>query len=441
MRNLILAVALIASSLGFSQGIQFETGSWGEALQKAKDLNKPLFVDVYTTWCGPCKRMAKEIFPVEEVGKYYNEHFICYQIDAEKGEGLQVAKLYDVHSYPTFIFVKGDGTLFYRSLGSMPAADFVAVGQAAMAELSDSKSLADWDKEYASGKKDADFLYAYMQKRSALQMDNSELFGEYLKAIPSSELYSDKVFELYKQEQFNLKVGTVPFQNMLEHVDGYFQKMSFATYNYLYGAIIGSIRTAARSKDEALLEASLAAYDKLPANDNAKTKDELRLDYYKRAKDNAKYMEMAVKLADKLMKISMDSIDRKDALNMQALEARISSGKMASAGLDPARLEKIRVATKDSYRKSLAQSLNEYAWSVFELSSAKEELKKALAWSDKSLKLDAKNPSLMDTYANILYKLGDKKKAIQVEEEAMGLVDAASAKSYQETLDKMKSGL
>ena len=52
----------------FSQGIQFETGSWKEVLQKAKQENKLIFVDLYTTWCGPCKKMAAETFPSRSWG-------------------------------------------------------------------------------------------------------------------------------------------------------------------------------------------------------------------------------------------------------------------------------------------------------------------------------------------------------------------------------------
>lgn len=69
-------------------GIKFFTGSWKAVLAEAKRQNKPVFVDIYTTWCGPCKLMAKEAFPNPTVGEKFNSSFVSYQIDAEKGEGV-----------------------------------------------------------------------------------------------------------------------------------------------------------------------------------------------------------------------------------------------------------------------------------------------------------------------------------------------------------------
>ena len=58
MRRIFFTIAILLFSWNvFSQGIQFEIGSWKEVLQKAKQENKLIFVDLYTTWCGPCKKM------------------------------------------------------------------------------------------------------------------------------------------------------------------------------------------------------------------------------------------------------------------------------------------------------------------------------------------------------------------------------------------------
>lgn len=71
--------------------------------------------------------MALTVFPLPEVGEVYNKNFVCLKIDAEKGEGRELAKKYGIHSYPSYIFVNPKTeTLIHRSGGNKPAADFIA---------------------------------------------------------------------------------------------------------------------------------------------------------------------------------------------------------------------------------------------------------------------------------------------------------------------------
>ncbi|GAH00631.1 unnamed protein product, partial [marine sediment metagenome] len=74
-------------SITFGQGINFNVHSFEEAIKTAKAENKLIFVDAYTTWCGPCKWMSKNVFTEGKVGDYFNESFVNVKIDMEKGEG------------------------------------------------------------------------------------------------------------------------------------------------------------------------------------------------------------------------------------------------------------------------------------------------------------------------------------------------------------------
>lgn len=106
---LLICFLLIINSLCHIQGVHFEKSTFETALTKAKETDKLLFVDVYTSWCGPCKRMARETFTQNIVGKYFNEHFINYQQDGEKGNGPEIMKKYNIHAVPTFLFLDGNG--------------------------------------------------------------------------------------------------------------------------------------------------------------------------------------------------------------------------------------------------------------------------------------------------------------------------------------------
>jgi hypothetical protein len=85
-------------------------------------------------------------------------------------------------------------------------------------------------------------------------------------------------------------------------------------------------------------------------------------------------------------------------------------------------------------------NLNTYAWRIFQNSVDTTLLNRSLAWSKKSLELSKDNPMYLDTYANLLYKLGQTKEAIEIESKVLELIDAKEKKSYEEALDKMKKG-
>lgn len=119
MNYVVLTLFLLVTSVRTDEptGVQFFNGSWEQAMAEARRQNKPLFVDFYTTWCPPCKRMAREAFPNVNVGEKFNARFVNYQLNAEYGEGLELAKRYAVASYPTALYVTPAGEVVHRSVG------------------------------------------------------------------------------------------------------------------------------------------------------------------------------------------------------------------------------------------------------------------------------------------------------------------------------------
>lgn len=104
-----------------NQGTVFEKGTLKELLALADEQDKYLFVDVYATWCGPCQIMAKQIFPQQKVGEFFNKTFVNAKFNAEKGEGVDVAKRYSVKAYPTFLILDSDGEEVGRIVGGADA--------------------------------------------------------------------------------------------------------------------------------------------------------------------------------------------------------------------------------------------------------------------------------------------------------------------------------
>ncbi|HLV41831.1 MAG TPA: DUF255 domain-containing protein [Brumimicrobium sp.] len=127
-----IVIALIGSSFVWAPanadepGINFETLSFEEAIQKAKKENKLIFLDAYAVWCGPCKMMDRTTFKSEEVGKVFNKNFINIKIDMEKGEGPALARRFQVRAYPTMMLINGEGKVEKRILGAVRDAQLLS---------------------------------------------------------------------------------------------------------------------------------------------------------------------------------------------------------------------------------------------------------------------------------------------------------------------------
>ena len=127
------SVSSAALRVANKKRIRFDTSRWNMILQRAKKENKLIFVDTYTEWCRPCIMMAKNVFTLDTIADYFNKNFINVSMDVEKApDGREVAKKYKVTSYPTFLFIDGDGKLVYTNGGYKEAPEFIKVGEAAI---------------------------------------------------------------------------------------------------------------------------------------------------------------------------------------------------------------------------------------------------------------------------------------------------------------------
>lgn len=154
-----------------SQGIRFVENDFNtleEVKLAAKENNKYIFIDAYTTWCAPCKYMSQNIFPQKEVGDFFNEHFIsiALQIDTTKKDNELVKRWYkdaqwishhyEIQSYPTYLFIDDQGTLIHKIAGaSNNKEEFLTkVRQALDPAMQYSKLVED----FKNGRSDSTFL-------------------------------------------------------------------------------------------------------------------------------------------------------------------------------------------------------------------------------------------------------------------------------------------
>ena len=117
--------ALPAGHVPFSEGRPF-----AEVLRRAKAEHKPVMLDVVASWCGPCKIMDRTTFADAGVVAWAKKSVVPARVDAEKGEGRKISARYQAFSFPTVLFLDGDGNEIDRLVGGYQAADFMRGGDA-----------------------------------------------------------------------------------------------------------------------------------------------------------------------------------------------------------------------------------------------------------------------------------------------------------------------
>ncbi|MGC5744057.1 thioredoxin family protein [Chryseobacterium sp. NFX27] len=358
MKKLALFSSLFIGALAFSQGIKFEDSNFAAILAKAKKENKLVFVDAYASWCGPCKLMVKNIFPLQTVGDFYNSHFVNAKIDMEKGEGIGLAKKYNVKAFPTYLFINGDGEEVHRTLGYVEEKDFI---QFAKDAEDPNKRLTALKQKFENGEKDPEFL----KNLAGLTIYNDSEFA-------------GKVLDRYFQQKTTLDQEDV--QMLLSGTQ--------STESPLY-----KIFQAKKSEIIKILpEDKYAKFDK-----NIKLNTVLKKSYNADTKSwNDSYF-----LAESQKFMTKDEAEK--------MLKRAKAGR-ALKNKDIPTYEKLMLELYKDSSAASSEELNSLAWNFFENVSTKASLEKAVTWAQESVKKD-ENYANTDTLANLYNKIGDKKNA------------------------------
>ncbi len=204
MKNLlgvfVLALAglfVSTTSVAQNRSIEFEHSKWSKVLKKAKKENKLIFVDCYTSWCGPCKMMAKDVFTQDHVAEYFNANFINFKIDMEKGEGPDLKPGWEINAYPTFLVINTEGEIVHRIVGAFGADEFIGYMKEAQSE---DKNFAILQKEYEAGKRDGEFMFSYLRSLRMANLDKEEArkADEYISSLDKEDLLKKENWNIIK---------------------------------------------------------------------------------------------------------------------------------------------------------------------------------------------------------------------------------------------------
>lgn len=112
-----------------SKSLKFRESTFAEALKLAKNENKLVFLYVYASWCAPCIELKMTTFKNKSVASFYNTAFVNISVNGEKGEGPILARKYGIQAYPSFVFIRPDGTVLYRAEGYFDSSGFLDLGK------------------------------------------------------------------------------------------------------------------------------------------------------------------------------------------------------------------------------------------------------------------------------------------------------------------------
>lgn len=376
MRSLFIVtiLALFSVSSVQAQGIEFFHGTWEEALAEAKAQEKVIFVDAYTTWCGPCKRMAKNIFPLPDVGEFYNANCINLKINMETDEGLKFQKKYPVSAYPTFYFIDEKGEAIMNVKGGKSKEDFIQLAVTAVGKVDRS---VDFVEAYEKGDRDPELVYNYVKALNKAGKPTLKIANEYLRSQEDVTTPQNLKFIFEATTQADSRIFDLMVENR-RAIESIYDKELVNTK--IEKACRATLATAIEYTSEDLLK---EAKEKMSEHHSALSKSfayEADMKYYRAINEPEKYLDACEDCAKKEI--------RKDAARLHDLAASMLAD-----------------FPKDKRVTSAAEG-----------------------FAKKAVKKDA-NFKYYNTYAEILHKNGKKEAALEA---ANKCLEMAKEKSREE---------
>lgn len=356
--SLFFVFAWISENIN-ATGIEFiHDKKFQEVLDMAKAQNKLVFMDCYTSWCGPCKRLAATVFPDSAVGMFFNSAFVNAKFDMEKDDGITIANKYGIRAYPTLLWLDGDGNVKHKIVGGLDAPGLIENGRKATDP--NPGILAGYRKQYSDGNRDINFLHNYVDALYNAGDKYADFFKEYLDKLTPAEMSDPKHTKTIFNLTNDLKSPGMAY--LVKNRDYYQHLMGEQIFNNKINLIAAKAASEAVSADDkALYEGALQLLKTNKAPDHVQQSLKLSMDYFYHMNDWDNYDKNATQYVKK-------------------------------------------------YASKNAKELNDIAWNYFTVIHKPDMLERAAKWAYMAINIDNKYTYNL-TYAWILYNLENYKEA------------------------------
>lgn len=428
-----------------TSGIRFiQHQTWNDIKELAKRENKYIFLDCYTTWCGPCKAMDKNVFSNDTVASYFNDRFVSVRVQMDRtkkdDDWVQqwydtadaIGKRYKIAAFPSFVFLSPEGLIVHKETGYKPVQEFIKVAQTALqpGRVYDDP-FTRYDSlvaEYKQGKKDySQMLYMIEQAEKA----NDTAMRRQLRRDYKMHLEKSNPQTWYKKEN-------IEFISSFVKRDSKFFVLFFPDGKKV-DRVMNYPDYAAKVVDETIYKDILKGFGLEGRADGIMWNERTKIDSAEA--DWAKIYDTIARRYNKYF-AERNLITAKIYWYVQ------HNNFPAAAKYYFRKLDKYGIDTADKFAGSNELKehalINSYAWPIFLLSDDKGLLNESIKWLQKVVKEDNVG-GYTDTYANLLYKVGKKEKAIEWQHKALELAVKFKYRpklieELREHLDKMKRG-
>ena len=426
-RILILFLPLTVFSLfAIAQtdtGVHFEDSlTWRQILEKAKRENKFIFLDCFASWCGPCKQMDQIVYTSGELGDYMNSRFISVKVQFDTtahddafvqtwyADARAIMQTYHIRAFPSFLFFAPDGSIVHRDLGYHDGDQFLQLAKDAqdpgLQYYTLLKRFENGEKNFAGIDKVAELAQSVGDTGSA-RMIADEYINHYMMELDQGQLYTAGNIQMI-----------VSFLNMLKP-DGSFFSLFFPD-----GSKVDSVMGAPGYSSQ-IVDMIIQGNMIKPAVEEAKSQ-----------KGNIDWDGLRKQIAQKY---------NTEIANRTILKSKVDwyryctkqYNKEWGAYIDN-QIKVIQLYEADSNKLTDVLHNNFAYQAIFFHSTQKSQIYFGVHLMEGVVRRDPTSPSHIDTYANLLYKAGERTKAIEMEKEALHL--SPDDASIDQNYEKMKKG-